>query len=272
MEILDFFNYTFFNRALIMSVLAGLSCGIIGVWILLLNIPFIGIALAHCAFAGAIIGLFFGINPILSSFIFCIIASILIDPISKKTKIHNNISINLLFSFSIAIAFIFAGLFKEHLTEIFSFFWGNLLMSSWQDIFLNIIITIILLIFIICFHRGIIALFFSREISKSCGIPEKFIFVSIILLVCTTISLNLKAIGGLLIYSLISLPAATAYQLTYNLKKMYILSISFAIIACVIGLFISTIIVLPVGATIISVSCLIFTISLFFSKKKNYKK
>lgn len=267
-ELLDFFYYSFFNRALILSILAGLSCGIIGVWILLLNIPFVGVTIAHCAFAGAIIGLFIGINPIFLGFVFCICAAFIINPISKKAKTSNNVSISLLFSFSIAIAFIFAALFKEHLTDIFSFFWGNLLISSLNDVILNIIITTILIIFTLLFHKGILALFFNREISRACGIPEGLIFTFMMILICSTISLNLKSVGGLLIYSLISLPAATAYQLTYNLKTMYILSILFAITACILGLLFSTIISLPVGATIILISCLIFFISLFFSKKK----
>ncbi|MCR4662409.1 MAG: metal ABC transporter permease [Endomicrobiaceae bacterium] len=271
-EFLDFFNYSFFNRALILSILAGLSCGIIGVWIFLLNIPFIGVTIAHCAFAGAVTGLFIGINPIISGFVFSILAATIINPLSKQSKTNNNISVGLLFSFSIAVAFIFASLFKEHLTDIFSLFWGNLLISSSEDIILNIIIILLLLSFTIFFHKGIVALFFSREIAKSCGIPENLIFTSILLLICSTISLNLKSIGGLLIYSLISLPAATAYQLTYNLKTMYVLSVLFAVTACISGLFFSTLVSLPAGATIILFSCLIFFISLFFSKKKNYKK
>ena len=265
-EFLDFFNYSFFNRAIILSILAGISCGIIGVWVLLLNIPFIGVTIAHCAFAGAIIGLFLGINPILSGFIFCLLSALLINPMSKRIKSQNNITVSLLFSFSIAIAFVFAGLFKEHLTDLFTFFWGNLLISSMNDVVFNIIVTAILILFAISFHRGIIALFFSREISKSCGISETFVFTIMLLLICSTISLNLKSIGGLLIYSLISLPAATAYKLTYNLKTMYLLSVLFAVSACVTGLFISTFFTIPVGATIILVSCFMFFISLFYKK------
>ena len=265
-ELLDFFNYSFFNRAIILSILAGLSCGIIGVWILLLNIPFIGVTIAHCAFAGAVIGLFLGINPILSGFLFCILSAFMISPISKKIKSQNNVAIILLFSFSIAIAFVVAGLFKERLTDLFSFFWGNLLISSSKDIIFNLIVVFVLIIFAIVFHRGIIALFFSREISKSCVIPENLVFILMMLLVCSAISINLKSIGGLLIYSLVSLPAATAYQLTYSLTKMYFLSVVFAITACITGLFLSTFFSVPVGATIILVACLIFVISLFYKK------
>ena len=109
MEFLDFFNYSFFNRALIMSILGGISCGIIGVWILLLNIPFIGVAMSHAAFAGAMTGLLLGINPVLCGFIFCVTSALFIDPVAEKTKLHNNISIGLLFSFMLGIAFLFTG-------------------------------------------------------------------------------------------------------------------------------------------------------------------
>lgn len=271
MEFFDFFNYPFFNKALIMSILTGISCGIIGVWILLLNISFIGITIAHCAFAGAVIGLFFGINPILLGFITAVLYSLTIDCLSKKAKIHNNVSMSILFSFSIGLAFIFIGLMKENIAQSFTFIFGNILMTTYFDVIINFIVTIMLLIFVVIFYKGIIAILFNREIAKSCGIQETLIYSLILLFICATISLNIKSVGGLLIYSLISLPATTAYQLTNKTKTMYILSSLFAMLSCIIGLFISSIISIPTGATIILVSCLIFAISLIFSKKKNYK-
>lgn len=272
MEFLDFFNYSFFNRALIMSILGGISCGIIGVWILLLNIPFIGVAMAHAAFAGAMTGLLLGINPILCGFIFCVGSSVFIDPVAEKTKLHNNISISLLFSFMLGIAFLFIGMLKDYRAEVLGFMWGNILTATWQDVILISIAVLLLISFIIIFHRGILAILFNREISRACGIPEKLIFYVLLILSSIIVSLNLHSIGGLLIYSLIALPSASAYQLTYRTSTMYIISSSFAIIACISGLFISTITALPVGATIILLSCALFLVSVIFSKKRNYEK
>ncbi|MDD2523629.1 MAG: metal ABC transporter permease [Endomicrobiaceae bacterium] len=272
MEFLDFFNYSFFNRALIMSILGGISCGIIGVWILLLNIPFIGVAMSHAAFAGAMTGLLLGINPVLCGFIFCIGSSIFIDPVAEKTKLHNNISISLLFSFMLGIAFLFIGMLKDYRAEVLGFMWGNILTTTWRDVILISIATVLLISFIIIFHRGILAILFNREISRACGIPEKLIFYVLLILSSIIVSLNLHSIGGLLIYSLIALPSASAYQLTYRTSTMYIISSAFAITACILGLFISTITALPVGATIILLSCSLFLISVIFSKKRNYEK
>ncbi|MFA7074451.1 MAG: metal ABC transporter permease, partial [Endomicrobiaceae bacterium] len=95
-----------------------------------------------------------------------------------------------------------------------------------------------------------------------------------VLLVLSSIivSLNLHSIGGLLIYSLIALPSASAYQLTYKTSTMYFISSLLAVISCITGLFISTLTALPVGATIIIISCVLFLLSVLFSKKRNYEK
>ncbi|MDD5020895.1 MAG: metal ABC transporter permease [Endomicrobiaceae bacterium] len=266
-EFLDFFNFSFFNRALIMSVLCGISCGIIGVWILLLNIPFIGVTMAHSAFAGAIVGLVCGVNPILSGFIFCILSSFIIGPLSDKTKLNNNMSINLLFSLTIGVAFLLIGIQKDSNANILTFIWGSILMTSWLDIQISIVIIVLLLLFTFIFHKGILAVLFNREIARSCGIPERAIFYALLIFSGMIVSLNLHAVGGLLIYSLIALPSATAYQLTNKIKTMYVLSSVFSVGACLLGLFTSTIFNLPVSATIIVLSCVIFFVSIIFSKK-----
>ncbi len=270
-ELLDFFNYQFFNRAIIMSIFCGISCGIIGVWILLLNISFIGITMAHAAFAGALIGLLIGINPIICAFLLCIISSILIEPVSKKSKTQNNISISILFSFMLGVSFLLLYSLKDFGSNIFGLLWGNILTTNTIDIYINFILTIFLILFVIIFHKGIIAILFSRDISKASGIPEQLIFYSILILCSTVISINLNSIGGLLIYGLIIIPSSCAYQFTYKISSMYLLSSIISIFACILGLFISAILSVPVGATIILILSFFFVISVIFSRKKDYE-
>jgi len=268
MEFLDFFNYSFFNRALLMAIFGGISCGIAGVWILLLNISFIGVAMAHSALAGAVIGIFLGVNPVLLSFIFCVLTAVLIEPISKASKLHGNVSMSIMFSFMLALALLFAGLMKSYKVEILGFLWGSILTVTKQEIILNFIMIIILFCFIKFFHKALTVIFFDREIANLSGVPEKLIVYIVMVLISVTISFNLSSIGGLLIYSLISLPSAAAYQLTYKIKNMYVLSSVFAVTGSVIGLLISSFIELPVAATIIIVLCVIFCIATVFSIKK----
>ena len=270
LELLDFFNYQFFNRALLMSVFCGISCGIIGVWILLLNIAFIGIAMAHAAFAGALIGLLIGINPVLCAFIVCIISSVLIEPISKKSKTQTNISISILFSFLLGISFLFLSLLQDSKTNILSLIWGNILTTTNNDIIINSILTVLLILFLIIFNKGIIAILFNREISRAAGIPEKSIFYLILILCSTVISINLHSIGGLLIYGLIIIPSSCAYQFTNKISLIYLLSVSISVLSCITGLFVSAALSIPAGTSIILVLSLFFVISVLLSNKKGY--
>ncbi|MCL2144511.1 MAG: metal ABC transporter permease, partial [Endomicrobia bacterium] len=264
------FSY-FFIKALIASVFAGAACGVIGVWVYLLNVPFVGVAMAHAAFAGAVFGLFLGINPVAAALFFCVISSLMIGPVAEKGNFSPNLSIGILFSFMLGFAFLFMGKLGSKTSEALSLMWGNILTISINETIFLALISILILIFMLVFNKGIIAVIYNRSIAFACGIPEKFIFYSLLILCAVTVSLNIKTIGGLLIYSLITIPPVSAAQITKKLKNLYLLSSFFAIFSCVAGLFASYIFDLPAGASIVIVSSLLFALSFIYKYKKRVK-
>ena len=104
------------------------------------------------------------------------------------------------------------------------------------------------------------------------GIPATLILYGILFLTGTTITASLRSIGGLLIFSLILNPAAAAYQITYNMKKMFILSAVFGILSGWLGLLISYLLDIPSGATIVITSSVIFGLATLFSPKRRLRK
>lgn len=264
---MDFIFTDFFIKALAAAVFTGIACGIIGVWVYLLNIPFVGVAMAHTAFAGAVIGLFIGINPVALAIVFCVIASLCIGPVAEKGNFSVNISTGILFSFMLGLAFVFMAKLKRDTSEALSLMWGSILTINFNEVIILGVIALIVLIFLIIFRKGIIAVIYNRQIAFACGIPEKFIFYGLLILCALTVSVNIKTIGGLLIYSLITIPAAAAAQFSSNLKGMYLVSVIFAIGSCITGLFVSYFLDLPAGASIILVTTLLFALSVFFNKK-----
>ncbi|MFN3551131.1 MAG: metal ABC transporter permease [Endomicrobiia bacterium] len=257
-----------FLRIFLVSILSGIICGIVSVWVVLLNIPFITVVMSHSAFLGSIFGLLAGINPVLSSVIFCLIFSILIGPIAEKGNVSLNISTSIIFSFVLGLSFVLAGLIKGPKSEVLNFLFGNILSVDWTSFFVLGITLVVMVLFTILFYKEIFAVLFNREIAKSVGIYEKFIFYSLIFLCSIIIAVNLNYIGGILIFSLVTLPGLTSYQFVYNLKTMYFLSIIFAVISSICGLILSYFLSLPTGATIIVVSNLIYFLSLIISPKK----
>ena len=263
---MEFLTSYFFIKAFITAVLAGAACGIVGVWVYLLNIPFVGVAMAHTAFAGAILGLLIGVDPVLLAMVLCIVSSLFIGPLAEKVNFSGNMSMGILFLLMLGIAFLLMSKLDSGMSEALSFMWGNILLVSIKDIYLLGGIVLVLVLFMLIFKKGIISVIYNRLIARACGIPERFIFFSLLILCAITVSLNIKTIGGLLIYSLITIPAATAAQFSEKLKSMYALSIAFAVISCIAGLFISYLFDLPVGASVIVATSLIFMISFVYKK------
>lgn len=264
----DILSYSFAWRAILASVFGGITCGIIGVWVILLNIPFVGVAMSHSAFAGAVFGLLFNVNPLFSALVFCTLTSILIGPVADRGDVSVNISIGIIFSFVLGLAFLGVGLLKGPKTEALNFLWGNILTVSYHQILLLAAVTVTIVLVLIFLYKEILAVLFNRDIAKAAGIPEKSILYLLLFVCGITVTLNLNTIGGLLIFSLITASPLAAYQLTYDLKTMYLLSAVFGVVSCLAGLVVSYLVNVPSGAVIIIVSSAIFGICMMFSPKK----
>ncbi|MDR2425772.1 MAG: metal ABC transporter permease [Endomicrobium sp.] len=263
---MEFLYSYFFIKALTASFFAGLACGIIGVWVYLLNIPFVGVAMTHTAFAGAILGLFFGINPIVAALIFCVLSSLMIGPVAEKGNFSPNLSMGILFSFMLGFAFLFMGKLGTKTSEALSLMWGSILIISAKESIALALISAAILLLLLIFNKGIISVIYNRSTAFACGIPEKFIFYLLLTLCAVTVSINIKTIGGLLIYGLITIPPLSAAQITKKLTALYVFSVLFAIASCVLGLFMSYVFDLPAGAAIVMTSSCLFAITVIYKK------
>jgi len=270
---MELIKFLFFQKALIAAIFAGISCGIVGVWIVIMKISFIGVAISHSAFAGALFALFLNKPVIPFSFLFCLLACAILGPISDKGQLHPETSIGIIFSSTLGLAFLFMGLLPEAKSQALNLLWGSILTISYSDIIILLISTILITIITIIFFKEIQSVIFNRELAKASGISATLFFYLILLLTGMTVGATLKSVGGILVFALIVNPAASVYQITYNMKKMYFLSCLFAILSGWIGLFLAAIFNLPAGASIIIVSTFIFMFSVIFSpkRKKNGK-
>jgi manganese/iron transport system permease protein len=150
--------------------------------------------------------------------------------------------------------------------------WGSILTNTTGDIIILAVTACLVVGAIVFFFKEIQATVFHRDMARSVGIPATIILYGILFLTGTTITASFSSIGGLLIFSLILNPAAAAYQLTYNMKRMFIISAGFGVLSCWLGLLFSYIFNVPSGATIVVTSSLIFLIAVIFSPKRKVKR
>lgn len=257
-----------FIKSLIEACLAGLSCGLIGVFIYLLNIPFIGVAIAHSAMAGGIWAIIFNLPSKLLAFLASFLTAIFIAPITDKAKTNPNISLSIIFSFVMGVAFFGVGILEGKNQLVTNFLWGNILLSDWKDVFLQTVVLSVAIFLLIHNFRDFSVFLFNKEIAVTLGVNVNFVLYFILFLVGTIVTLNLDTIGGLILFALIITPPAIAYQWTFDLKKFFLISTLAGAFGAAGGIVIAFTFNFPISATVVIFVSILFFISMLISPKR----
>jgi manganese/iron transport system permease protein len=268
---LSIFGYQFMQNAILSAFLGGLACSTIGVFVVLLHMPFIGVAMSHSAFAGALLGIWLGFDPLIGAFTFSLGAAAIIGPLADRGELNPETSLGVVFSLMLGLAFLFMGLMPGTKSGALELLWGSILTNTRSDIILLGVVAVVVVGLVIVFFKEIQATVFNRNMALSVGLPATLILYCVLFLTGATVTVSLRSIGGLLIFSLILNPAAAAYQLTYSMKRMFLLSAVFGVVSGWVGLLFSYLFNIPSGATIVVTSSLIFMIAAIFSPKRKVK-
>jgi len=268
---LSIFGYQFMQNAILSAFLGGIACATIGVFVVLMHMPFIGVCMSHAAFAGALLGLWLGFNPLIGAFAVSLLAAAIVGPLADRGEINPETSVGVIFSLMLGIAFLFMGLLPGTKSGALELLWGSILTNTRSDIILLAVVAVVVVGVVFIFYKEVQATIFHRDMALSVGIPATLVLYSILFLTGATITATLRSIGGLLIFSLILNPAAAAYQLTYSMKRMFLLSAAFSVLSGWTGLLFSYLFNIPRGATIVITSSLIFMLAALFSPKRRVK-
>ena len=268
---LSILQYQFMQNAVLAGLCGGITCSVVGVFVVTMHLSFIGVCIAHAAFAGALLGLLLGFNPLVGALLFSLASAGVIGPLADRGELNPDTSIGVVFSLMLGLAFLFLGLMPGSRTEALNLFWGSILTVTRQDLVFLAAVTVIIVGLVVVFYKEIQAVICHRQVALAVGIPATLIFYGLLFSTGVTITASLRSIGGLLIFSLILNPAAAAYQLTYSLKRMLLLAVVFGVVSCWAGLAASYFLNIPSGASIVITSAIIFGVATAFSPKRKVK-
>lgn len=271
-SLIEALSYPPIQRAVVACLLCGASCALLSVFVVLMKVPLIGISMSHAAFAGAVFGLLFGFNPFVSGFILCLLVAGILGPLSDRTDMAPENMLGIMFSFLMGLAFLGMGILTRTKATALNLMWGSLLTLTESDIWILTIITLILVLFVVFFFKEIRSVLFNRRLASASGVPERMIYYALLFLTGAVVSSNLATVGGLLIFALLVQPGATALQLTFNLKHLFLISAASGIGACASGLVVSYIFDLPSGASVVLMATAIFAAAYLFSPKRRMIK
>jgi zinc transport system permease protein len=256
----EILRYDFFINALLASVLAAITCGIIGTYIVSRRIVFISGGISHASFGGIGIGYYLGINPIIGAAVFSVLAGLGIEALQGRSGLREDSLIGMMWSLGMAVGIIFVFLTPGYAANLITYLFGNILTVSRGDLLLMAgLAAVIILVFSLLF-KEILYLSFDREYAKTQGVPVSGISYLLISLVALTIVINIRVIGIILVISMLTIPQAAANLVTKNFRHIIFYSIGFTLLSSVCGLFFSYALNIPSGAAIIFLSIIIFVI------------
>ena len=265
----DFFlSYGFIQRALLAGLLGGVGCGLAGVFVVLLRISFVGVCIAHAALAGALISVFMGLSPLTGAMTLSLLAAATIGPLAEKGAMSPDTATGVIFSVMLSASMLMLGLLPGARSDGLGLIWGSILTVGIPDVWLLACIAVALTLFVSLLFKEVQAVLCHKEAALAVGIPARAISQVMLVFLGAVVASGIKSVGGLLIYSLIVTPAAAAYQITYRLGLMFVLSAVFGVVSCWAGIWFSYLLGWPSGATIVMVATAILLVSVMGSPKR----
>ncbi len=268
----SFLSYGFLVRALWMGIIGGATCGAIGVFVVLWRVSFVGVCISHAAFAGALIALWLGMPPLAGGLVGSLGAASLIGPLADRPNFSPETAVGVIFSVMLSLAMLALGLLPGAKTDGLGLIWGSLLTVTPLDLALMGSAGLLVLAFLALFFKEIQATLGQRRAAMAAGIPARAIYYAALMLLGLVVAIALKAIGGLLIYSLILLPAVAALHLTYSLRTMFVLAALTGGVASVTGLWLSFRLGIPTGAAIVLTAAGLLMLAVIVSPKREAKE
>jgi zinc transport system permease protein len=265
-------SYGFILHALEAALLASITCGFIGAYIVARRMVFISGGITHASFGGIGLGYFLGINPIFGAAIFSILSAFGIRLVSKQTDIREDSAIGILWSFGMAVGIIFIYLTPGYAPNLMSYLFGSILTVTPTDLALMGILAAITIAIFVLFYRTILFISFDEEYARSHNAPVETFNYLMLTLVALVIVINIRVAGIILVISYLTIPQSTANLFVNDLKKIIILSMIISFTGSVTGLLLSYYWNIPSGATIIFVFVLIFMIARAIQYLRNLKK
>ena len=261
-------EFAFMQRALLAASFAALVCSVVGVFVVLRGMAFMGDAVAHSSLAGMSVAYFFGGSVFWGAFAWAVPASLAITYISRRANVRLDTAIGIIFASGFAVGIILMSQVSNYTADLFGLLFGNVLGVSWGEVALIGLVAGGVLLVISTLYKELLFTAYDATMSAASGIPVRFMQYLLPLLVGITTVASLKAVGIVLVIALLVTPAATATLLARRLPGIITFSIVVGLISTIAGLYLSFHADLPTGPSIVVVATALFLAALLFSPSK----
>lgn len=260
--IFDPLQYGFFIRALIASSLVGVVCAVVGTYMVLRGLAFMGDALSHSAFPGVVVAYLLGGPFYIGAAVAAVATALAIGWVSRRGNLRGDTAIGVLFAGMFALGIFLFSRIPNYVGDLFGFLFGEILGIGVSDLIGLVILGVIVLAIVTLLWKELLYSTFDPLGAAASGLPVDRLDYLFLALIALTIVVSLQAVGIILVVAMLVTPAATAQLLTQRFSTLMGLAILIGLVAPIGGLYLSYWLDAASGATIVLVETAVFLMAL----------
>lgn len=260
-QLADLWQFQFMRHALLTGLLVSVACGIIGTFVVVKRIVFLAGGISHTAYGGIGLGYYFGFNPILGAMIFSMFAAFGIAAVRHHAGQREDTLVGIMWAMGMAIGIFLIDKTPGYAPNLMSYLFGNILTVPTSDLITIAVMDLVILLITLALFKEFKALTFDEEHAIISGLPVIFLNILLFCLIALTVVVMIRAVGIILVISLLTIPAAIVVQFHQTLERTMLYSIILGAIFTTAGLIISAVFNITSGATIIILASLGYLIS-----------
>lgn len=268
--LLDPFRYEFFVRGLIAATIVGALCGMVGTFVVLRRMSYIGHGLSHAVFGGAVVSYVMSWNFYMGAGLWGFISAALINWTARRRQIGGDAAIGIVTTASFAIGVAIISKARRFTKNFDAALFGNVLGVAPEDVFVVIGVTLLVAVTIFFTYRQLLFMTFDRDVAPLYGVPDRWMDALLSLILAATVIASIQILGVTMIAAMIVVPAVSARLLTDSFARMVLLATAFGTLCGLIGMLLSFYFDVASGATVVLTASALFLMSLAGTSLKRY--
>jgi manganese/iron transport system permease protein len=260
--ITDPLAYGFMQRGLVAALMVGVVCAVMGTFVVLKGLAFIGDAVSHAAFPGLVVAYIVGAPLYVGGSIAAVLTALAIGVVSRRGRLRFDTAVGVLFAGTFAFGVLLFSTIKGYVTDLLGYLIGNVLGIGVNDLIQVAILGTLVLVVVIVLRKELLFATFDPLGAAASGLPVGWLEYLLLALLGITIVVSIQAVGIILVVAMLVTPAATAQLLVVRFNRMIAVAIALAATSAVVGLYVSFYLNLASGASIVLVETLGFALAL----------
>lgn len=265
--LLEPLSYGFMQRGLAAALIVGIVCAVMGAFVVLKGLAFIGDAVSHAAFPGLVIAFLLGIPLYVGGAVAAVLTALAIGQVSRRGNLRFDTAVGVLFAGSFALGIVLFSTIRGYVADLFGYLLGNVLGISVADLIQVGVLGAAVLIVLLVLRKELLYATFDPAGAAASGLPVARLESLLLALLGITIVVSIQAVGIILVVAMLVTPAATAQLLVIRFDRLIAVAVVISVVSTILGLYLSFYLNVAGGASIVLIETVAFGLALLFSPR-----